>query len=527
MALISKSAIDIATKNSNGNFKHTLFLLIGIITSQIALNVFMSMLSVRVLGKTSINLKEMLFRQILNKDIQRVNSYHSGELMNRLNTDVSFIANGLISIVPTALSLGTQAIFGFIALYSLDKELSTIVLSVCPFIFIAGSIYGKKIKIFHKKVLASDGKTRSFMQESLQNLLVLKSFSNEENIMKHAGSLQETNYKISIKKNTISIFANVSFYIIMTAGYYVSFAWCAYKISMGAMTFGTLTAILQLISRVQSPFSEAVSIIPQFYGVVASIERIKEIVDLPDEQSINRESIDYQSLYNQLDQIEFRNLSFGYENQLVIDNLSSILVKNQFISITGMSGIGKSTLLKLLLGIHTPWDGDILLKTSSGDRISVDKRTRKLFAYVPQGNMILSGTIRENIVFSSDSSDEKRLEESTKIAEISSFIQSLPDGFNTVIGEGGFGLSEGQTQRLAIARAIYCDAPILLLDEVTSGLDARTEWKILNNIKQLSNKTCILVSHKDAANEICDASINLENNGYKSSAFERNAFILH
>ena len=276
------------------------------------------------------------------------------------------------------------------------------------------------------------------------------------------------------------------------------------------MTYGTVTAIIQLVNQVQSPFVSLSGIMPKYYTTIASAERIMELDDLPNEKEINQSDINVSATYKSLKSIEFENISFKYDRDIILDNTSLSIKKGDFVAIMGISGIGKSTLLKLLLGVFNLNFGKIYLDTNNG-KIPIDKNTRKLFSYVPQGNMLISGTIKDNITFINPDASDTEIEKAIRISCAKQFIDELPLGLETVIGEKGLGLSEGQVQRLAIARSLLADSPILLLDEATSALDEKTEKEFLTNLKALDNVTCIIVSHKKAALDICNKTIQIKN----------------
>ena len=249
---------------------------------------------------------------------------------------------------------------------------------------------------------------------------------------------------------------------------------------------------------------------PKYYTTIASAERIMELDDLPNEKEINQSDINVSATYKSLKSIEFENISFKYDRDIILDNTSLSIKKGDFVAIMGISGIGKSTLLKLLLGVFNLNFGKIYLDTNNG-KIPIDKNTRKLFSYVPQGNMLISGTIKDNITFINPDASDTEIEKAIRISCAKQFIDELPLGLETVIGEKGLGLSEGQVQRLAIARSLLADSPILLLDEATSALDEKTEKEFLTNLKALDNVTCIIVSHKKAALDICNKTIQIKN----------------
>jgi len=269
------------------------------------------------------------------------------------------------------------------------------------------------------------------------------------------------------------------------------------------MTYGTLTAVLQLISQIQTPFVSITKMFPQYYAVLASAERIMEIENITNEES-TYEKIDVKQTYDKLKSIRFNNIKFNYGRETVIEHGDAMLNKGDFVAIRGISGIGKSTLMKMLLGVFKPQQGTIDICLENGKTIQASPDTRCMFSYVPQGNYLFSGTIRENILMINPNASDEEVSQALKLSEIEDFIENLPDGLDTVIGEKGLGISEGQAQRLAIARALISNAPIILLDEATSALDKNTEEKVLDNIKKLNKKTCIIITHKAAALEVCN-----------------------
>lgn len=506
-ALCSKNVIDAASGVvSNKNLKPEIFNLVILLVLQLVLDSSLSFLHIKVLGNIRIDLKTKLFTSILKKDWLSINNYHTGELLTRLNSDISIIASAIVDIVPSAASLFSRIFLSLYVLLKLDTTFALLCICLGPVILITAHLYREKFKILHKLYQESDGKTSSFMQDCLQNTLVIKSFGNENKILSYLKKFQDKSFRLSIKRNNISIAANILFFITMTAGYYFALAYGAYKISIGAMTFGTLTALLQLVGDSISPFKSVSSLLPKAYQAIASAERILEIEHIKDDECCEN-NLDIDKIYSEMKEIKFNNVSFSYgDKKEVLKDLTLCIKKNEFVAVSGTSGMGKSTFLKLILGIISPQSGTVTID----NKYTLDKNLRKMFSYVPQGNMILAGTIKDNITFSDKEVCEEKIIECAKIAQIYDVIQSLENGFDTIIGEGGSGLSEGQIQRLAIARALYHDANIILLDEATSALDKDTELNLLKSLKALNSKTLIIVTHRSEVMDFCDRIISVK-----------------
>lgn len=507
LTLVSKEVVDIATGANNEPFFEKILFLALLIIAELVIQTVYSRLNIKISGKMEIGFKTSVFKSLMNKDLSEIYKFHSGELLNRLTADVNVVVTGFINIVPNLVNLITRLIGAFWVLFFLDSSFALIYLVFGPLFFIITRIYSKKMKSLHKKVQESDGKVKSYMQEALQNILVIKAFKNESPISDETSKLQKINYDYKLKRNLISIFANILMYVAFTFGYYFALGWGAYKLSLGLITVGTLTAMLQLVSQVQNPIRGLSNVVPQYYSMIASAERLMELENLKNDM-VADSGIECDLLYKNLDKIVFTDVTFHYdERNRIIENFNYEIKKEEFIAIKGISGIGKSTLLKLLLGVIVAQSGKIELVLKDGKTVPIDNSTRGLFAYVPQGNMILSGTIKDNIRFFKEDITDEDIKNACTLSGMDTFLTTLPDGLDTVIGEKGIGLSEGQVQRIAIARALISGSPVLLLDESTSALDSDTEKDVLTNIKNLHEKTCIIVSHKQAAFDICDKII--------------------
>lgn len=510
-ANFSKNVIDGATiyKDMDYIVKFA-FALLGVVVLQMLLVIIRNSVAERCKGRLDIILKRHLLQNIMTKDYSGVTAYHTGELQNRLFNDVGVVTDSFTKIVPNTVFFITKLTSALIYLIALDKVFALIFLVGGLSVFVITRLFRKTLKSLHKQVQETEGKTRSFIQEIVTNLLAVKAFSAEDKMQQHTDELQETNFKAVMKRRNFNIIANTGLSGVFNVGSVFAIAFGAWRILTGVMTYGTVTAMIQLVNQVQQPFASLSGVMPMYFSMIASAERLMEIDALPDEQDINDDAFDRDEVYKNLQAISFKDITFSYDRDVILNDTSLSIKKGDFLAIMGISGIGKSTLLKLLLGVFTVKSGTISLKTAQGD-IPVDRNTRKLFTYVPQGNMLISGTIRENLTFVNDNATDEEIEEAIRISCAKQFIDELPMGVETVIGEKGLGLSEGQVQRLAIARSILSNAPVLLLDEATSALDEETEKQFLTNLRELNNVTCIIVSHKKAALEICNKHIQINN----------------
>lgn len=511
VATLSRGIVDSAVNSDIGGIVFYAVILVSLTVAQLAVRIVSRVLDFNISAKLQISMKQSLFESIIRKKYEKISDIHTGELLNRITSDVSVVVSSIISIVPNLVYFIVKLVGVFVVLFAIDKTFCLVFIFGGAFMFALVLLFKSKMKALHKSAQESDGKTRSFFQEIFSSLLVVKVFGAENKVSENAMNLQQNNFKIRRKRNYISILATTGFSFVFALGYMYALIWGAFAISNQTITYGMLTSILALVSQIQAPVRGISSILPSYYSALASAERLMEIENLDNEDVVNKSDVDISKIYSMTESIVFDDISFSYGRENVLENTSLILEKGDFALLAGISGIGKSTLTKLLLAVITPDKGEIYLSLSDGGKIYIDKNIRSMFSYVPQGNFLLSGTIRDNIAFVSDKSDDEKIIQAAKIACAYDFISRLPDGLDTVVGENGKGLSEGQIQRIAIARAVYSNAPVIIFDEATSALDADTEVQLLKNLKTLKNKTCILISHKMAAKEICNKEIIIQN----------------
>jgi len=513
-ALFIKEVIDSAVKENMQRLISYAVAIIVVVILQFGFRIFTNLLTENIKNRLEIGYKSALFSSILRKKHEKITNYHSGELMTRLTSDVSVVSEGVSTILPTIIAAITRLVLAIITLILIDWSFAIAFTVAGLSVFLVLSFLRGKLKSYHKKSQETDGKIRSFMQECIENILAVKVFSVNSKIQKQADDLQEKNYSVKMKRQKYGALGHAMYNFIFSAGYLFALIFGAIKMlnSKGSFTYGSLSAILQLVNNVQVPFIALSNVVPKYYSMLASAERIIEMEEVENEPEIK--SINRQKTYANLKGIVVDGVDFTYDRDSVFKDASTYINKGDFVAITGASGVGKSTLIKLLLGVYSLDKGSVYLDTEDG-KIMLDNSTRTMFSYVPQGNMIFSGTLKDNITFiNSDASDEE-IARAINLSECNEFIEKLPQGLETVVGENGVGLSEGQVQRIAIARAILTKAPILLLDEATSALDEKTEKRVLDNLKGIEGATVIIISHKKAALSICNKNIHVKDKKLK------------
>ena len=509
LALLTKRVLDIATGDAAGNLAAAGAALFAVIALQVTAGACQSLLNAYTNGKLTMSLREYLFTVICKKKYEDISPYHSGDILNRITSDVDTVVSSSVTIIPNSVSIFTKIIAGLGAMVFMNPILALIILLLGITVPAIGRFISKKYKYMHKECQRTEGRTRSFMQECFENIVVIKTFASEGPFIKRLQRYMDDNFKLKIKRTGISIAATISLYTFFTIGYYAVLLWGAGGLAKGTLTYGTLMAFLQLISQLRAPLQNVSGILPQYYSAIASAERLTELEGLRDETSLLK-SEDADKLKADFKSIEAKNLCFGYGAKNILENCSFTAEKGDIIAITGESGSGKSTLFKLILGLYSPKSGSL---TVNG-KIPTDASVRPLFAYVPQGNMVLSGSIRDNISLCNPDVDEESIINAAKAAEIYDYIAARPDGLDTMLSERGAGLSEGQIQRISIARALITEAPVLLLDEATSALDETTETKVLENIRRMTGKTVLFITHRNTSLKACDKIMHIENKSF-------------
>lgn len=506
-ALGTKGVIDAAIAHDNSGFIRACVIQAMVILGLLVCYVLIRHLRERIHANLDRDWKQELLRTILQSDYRAASSYHSGELINRLNNDVRILDDGIVDLLPSLCSMATKLVVSFAVLTSLTPLFALLLLTAGALVILFTAVFRQKLKKLHKRVSEADGKVSAILQETLEKLLIVQAMDISHEMERRVDLQLKKRYEMHRKRKNISIFANTSVYVMFYGSGFAALVWCAAGILNGTISFGTMTAVTQLVGQLQSPIVGLSGIIPQYIAMLAAAERLQELDCLPSTAACRQESPD--ELYSRMNRITAKNLSFTYGRDTILDDVSFSLEKGRFYAVTGPSGTGKSTLLKLILGVYSPDTGSLFLETEN-EPVSLDRSTRRLFAYVPQGNLLFSGTIKENLLVIKPDATDDEIEQAVFASVMDQFLPQLPQGLNTPLGEGGAGLSEGQAQRLAIARAVLGGSPILLLDECTSALDAETEALLFQRLGQLQNKTCIAVTHRPAAELICDGKIQMD-----------------
>ena len=499
-AIVSKNIIDFAVNGELNTAIAYIALFVFIILASMAARAFLSVFSVRTLELYSNTLRQRVFAKLINIEWIQVSRYHSGDLLTRLTSDISAVANGSISILAQMVALGAQLTAAFITLMIYEPSLAILAFFLAPFTVVLSRVFAGKLKRMHVKIQETESSYRSLIQEFLQNLLVLKTFNLEEESKSRIDELQKERLHWVQERSKTGVVANTILSLSYWTGYILAFSWGVTKLANKTATFGTMTAFLQLVNQIQMPFIGLSRTLPQIISALASAGRIIEL-----------ENLDMEAEENELETsisagIRFKDVSFSYEkNETVLDSISMEALPGEIVALCGTSGEGKTTMIRLMLALMKPEHGSVQCFSENGNEYPASPATRKWFSYVPQGNTLFSGTISENLRLGETGASEEVLKAALEAAGALDFVEKLPDGMETVIGEKAHGLSEGQAQRISIARAILRKAPIIILDEATSALDIELEEKVLHNIRSLTPKrTCIMITHRKTSLGMCN-----------------------
>lgn len=503
-SVASKYMIDIITGYKTSKLAVMIVIMVGSALFSLVFDNVISRVSTKLSIYINNDIQADIFDKIVDADWLAINQYSNGDVLNRFNGDISTVSGNAISWLPTIIIAVYRFIATFIVILHYDVIMAFIALGSAPLMLLISRFLIKKQREYSKKVREMSSKLMTFEVEAFYNFDTIKSFGIAPYYSKKMRWWQGKFKDISLQYNMFTIKTNVLMSIMGNIVQFIAFGYCLFRLWTHDITYGTMTLFLQQRSNLSSAFNNVVSIIPSFLNSSVSAHRIRELVELPKEVHIP-ESAELDALADDGFEVRMRDVDFSYiEGTRVITESSFQACPGEIVALVGPSGEGKTTMIRLILGLIRPEEGQAVMVASDGREIAMNAETRHLFAYVPQGNTILSGTIAENMRMVKEDATDEEIIEALKISCAWEFVEKLPETINSSVGERGRGLSEGQAQRVSIARAVLRDAPVLLLDEATSALDVATERRVLKNIiEQKPNKTCIVTTHRPSVLNMC------------------------
>lgn len=504
-SIASKELIDVVTGHEVSKAPLMAIIMISMSLFSLFFGSIMSRITIKINIRIQNDIQADIFDKIIGVNWIDLSKYPSGDILNRFGSDVSTVANSAIGWVPDII----VSIFNFIATLCVvmyyDPTMMILTLINAPLMLISSKLIMSKMRKYNIKVKEMNSEVMDFQTETFSNVDSIKSFDLTNLFSRRLRDFQEKYKDVNLEYNLFSIKTNIVLSLMGMVIQNLFFVWAVYRLWTGNITYGEMTLFMTQSSRMSSAFNSLVSIIPSTVNSTISAKRIMELVSLPKEERADDE---YESLNNSISHgfsVKLKDIDFSYiKEKQVIKSSSFEANKNEIVALVGPSGQGKTTLIRMFLGLLRPNSGQAVLCDKNGEEVLLNASTRKYFSYVPQGNTIFSGTIAENLRMVKEDATDKEIVEALEIACAYEFIKDLPDGIYTKVGARGRGFSEGQAQRISIARAILRDAPILLLDEATSALDIFTERQVLDNIiRQKPNKTCIVTTHRPSVLNLC------------------------
>ncbi len=517
-SVASKYLIDSVVSHNSDTILKSAVIAVTLGVTQIIVGAAVSRIAGVVGTKISMEIRSGVYEHVTYSKWADIRKYHSGDLLNRIEGDVSSVSNSIVSFIPNVFTTSAQFIGCLAVVLYYDPTMAIFAFMSAPFLVFSSRITTKMVRKYNKESREMNGRILSFYSESIQNLQTIKAFDITKRYVEQMKTNLQLHRKIKLDHDRFTIIMSLCLSVIGLAVAYTCYGWGVYRLWQGAISYGTMTLFLQISGQLTGSFSSLVSLVPGAITIATAAGRIMEITDLPLEE--NKDSEMAEKMEKSADEsgvtIICNDLKYTYPDgdEPVVTNVSFRAEAGETIAFVGPSGEGKTTLLRLILGLVDADSGELIIATKDGNKIPVSECTRRFCSYVPQGNAIFSGTVADNLrVVRPEASDEEIID-ALKISDAWSFIEDLPLGINTEISEKGVNFSEGQVQRMSIARAILRDAPIVVMDEATSALDAKTEETVLANMmKAYPNRTRIITTHRPSMLQYCTRVYRIDEKG--------------
>lgn len=525
--LVLRDLIDAAVAGRREIFLSRVLAFVGLICVRVVAGSVRRFLQEDISSELENKWKKRLLSALLKRDYGAIAAVHSGEWMTRLTNDTVVVANGMTNLLPDIAGMIVRLAGAAGAIIVIEPRFLYLLIPGGTAMILVSYLSRKRMKRMHREVQEADGRLRTYLQECFTGMLVVRSYGTENVVLDQAAEKMGNHKTARMHRNEFFNVCSTGFSVLMNGIYAVGAVFCGYGILMNTISYGTLVAVLQLVGQLQGPLANISGVLPRFYAMLASAERLLEAEKLDCATQNQRKTLEeVQKMYRKLDKIVLENIFFSYlrpvqsfgsesslqdnlrkENEpfLTLSDWNFEIHKGEYVALTGPSGCGKSTLLKLLMCLYKPDQGSRYLQLDD-ETIPLDGTWQRLFAYVPQGNYLMSGTIRDVVTFADPDrmKEDEAIWNALSIACADEFVRKLEHGLDSVLGERGTGLSEGQMQRLAIARAIFSGCPVLILDECSSALDEDMEGRLLQNLRAMTDKTVVIITHRPAALQICD-----------------------
>lgn len=507
-SILSQKIIDMA---GNGYItKTSIVVFMVLIVIMLVGNAVKTLLTAMLNERYSFGIRKQVYDKIIRSIWLGTQKFHTGDMMTRMTSDAGNIANGMVNVIPNIIVFLIELILVFFTLYKNSRFLAISALFLTPIGVFLAYVLGRRLKKYQIKVQESETAYRSFIQESLANILIVKAFSSEDRFSDDLTTLRNNRFHWVWKKSKLSAASNTVMGGTFELGYMFAFIFAAGQISRHEITFGTMTLFLTLFSRIQSPIASLMRELPGVVSIFASAGRVMDIQEIPFEERIEQKDLEGAM------GVAVKDLSFAYDKDYIFTDVNFDIKPGDFVGIVGKSGIGKTTLIRLLMNFISPSKGSIRYYDDAGHTMDLSATVREFVSYVPQGNTLFSGTIRKNILIGKDDATDEEIWQALDMAVCREFVEKLPKGLDTVIGEKGVGLSEGQAQRLGLARALIRKSNFIVLDEATSALDEITESQLLKKLSEMTPRpTCILITHRKSVLDYCNREFVLEDGNVK------------